>query len=53
MSTAASDHSTLLVHSVDNIELVLLELVTSNRDAIRMAREVFLIFKDKTLEPSG
>jgi len=36
-----------------NIELVLLELITSNRDAICKARKVFLITKGKTLEPFG
>ena len=38
---------------MDNIELVPLELATSNRATIRQAREAFLIFKDKTLEPFG
>ena len=38
---------------MDNIELVPLELITSNRDAIRKVREAFLISKGKTLEPSG
>ena len=45
---AISDHFTLLSHSVDNIELVPLELTTSNdsnRDAIRKEREAFLISK--------
>jgi len=37
---------------MDNIELVPLELINSNRDAIREARETFLISKGKTLEPS-
>ena len=32
--TAISDHFTLPAHSTDNIELVPLELITSNRDAI-------------------
>ena len=38
---------------MNNIELVLLELITSNRDAIRKAREAFLISKGKSLEPFG
>ena len=38
---------------MDNVELVPLELITSNRDAIRKAREAFLISKGKTLEPFG
>ena len=41
--TAVSDHFTLPAHSIDNIKLVPLELITSNRDAIRKAREAFLI----------
>ena len=48
--TAVSDHFTPPAHSMDNIELVPLELVTSNGDAIHKAREPFLI--SKTLEPS-
>ena len=41
---------------MDNIELVPLELITSNdsnSDAIRKEREAFLISKSKTLEPVG
>ena len=51
--TAVSDHFTLPAHSMDNTELVPLELITSNRDATRKAREAFLISKGKTLEPFG
>ena len=36
---------------MDNIELIRLELVTSDRDAIRKAREAFLISEGKTLKP--
>ena len=50
--TAVSDHFTLPAHSMDNIELVPLELISSNRDGIRKAREAFLISKGKTLGPS-
>ena len=35
------------------LELIPLELINSKRDAIRKAREAFLIYKSKTLEPSG
>ena len=38
---------------MDNIELIPLELITSNRDAISKAREAFLIYKGKTIEPFG
>ena len=51
--TAVSDHFTLPAHPMDNRELLLLELITSNKDAIRKAREAILISKGKTLEPSG
>ena len=47
--TAVSDHFTLPAHSIDNIELVPLELITSDRDAVHKAREAFLISKGKTL----
>jgi len=39
--TAVLDHFTLPAHSMDNIELVPLEFINSNRDAIRKAREAF------------
>ena len=42
-----------IVYSLNNLELIPLELINSNRDAIRKAREAFLIYKGKTLEPSG
>ena len=49
--TAVSDYFTLPAHSMDNIELVPLGLITSNRDAICKEREAFLISKGKTFEP--
>ena len=48
--TAASDHFTLPGHSLNNLERIPLELINSNRDAIRKAREAFLIYKGKTLD---
>ena len=51
--TAVSDHFTLPVKSMDNIELIPLEVITSNRDAIRKARKAFLISKGETLGPLG
>ena len=48
-----SDHFTLPGHSLNNLELIPLELINSNRDAIRKAREEFLTYKGKTLELSG
>ena len=51
--TAVSDHFTLPGHSINDIELIPLELIHSNRESIRKAREAFLISKGKTLEPHG
>ena len=42
--TAVSDHFTLPGHSINDIELI-----HSNRDSIRKAREAFLISMGKTL----
>ena len=36
--TAVSDHFTLPVHSMDNIELVPLEFIISNRDALSQGK---------------
>ena len=49
--TAVSDHFTLPRHSINDIELIPSELITSNRDGIPKARQAFLISKRKTLEP--
>ena len=55
--TAVSDHLTLPGHSLNNLELIPLELIKrrypKDRDAIWKAREAFLIYNGKTLEPSG
>ena len=51
--TAVSDHFSLPGHSINNIELIPLELIKSNRDGIRKARAALLISKGKTLEPHG
>ena len=51
--TAVSDHFSLPGHSINNIELIPLELIKSNRDGIRKEREALLISKGKTLEPHG
>ena len=51
--TAVSDHFTLPGHSINDIELIPLELIHSNRGSIRKAREGFLISKGKTLDPHG
>ena len=46
-TSAVSDHFTLPAHSMDNIELVPLELINSIRDTIRKASEAFLISRGK------
>ena len=51
--TAVSDHFSLPDHSIKDIELIPFELINSDRGGIRKAREGFLIFKGKTLEPYG
>ena len=38
-------------HLPNDIELVLLELIHQSRDALRKAREAYLIKKGQTLEP--
>ena len=50
--TTASEHFVTNDHS-DNITLIPLELIKSNRDSVRKARVVYLIERGKTLEPSG
>ena len=44
---------TLPGHSINDIELIPLELIHSSRDSIRKAREAFLILKGKTFAPHG
>ena len=51
--TAVPDHFSLPGHSINNIELIPLELIKSNRDGIRKARVALLISKGNTLEPHG
>ena len=47
-----SEHFVTNDHS-DNITLIPLELIKSNRDSVRKARVVYLIERGKNLEPSG
>jgi len=47
LSTTVSDHFSLPDHSIKDIELIPLELINSDRDGIRKAREGFLIPKGK------
>ena len=51
--TAVSDHFYIYLpdHSIKDIEIIPLELITSHRNSIRKARKGFLISKGKTLDP--
>ena len=40
-------------HSINDVILIPLELIRSNRDAVRKAREAHLIHKENTLSPLG
>ena len=51
--TAVSDHFLSDNHSPNDIELIPLELIHSSRDALRKAREAYLIERGQTLEPKG
>ena len=51
--TLVSEHFNLPEHSVNDIRLIPLELIHTNRDSLRKAREAHLIDKAKTLEPQG
>ena len=51
--TAVSGHFFLPDHSTKDIEFIPLQLIISDRDSIRKAREGFLISKGITLEPYG
>ena len=51
--TPVSEHVNLPGHSVYDLRLIPLELIHTNRDSVRKAREVHLIDKAKTLEPQG
>ena len=51
--TAVSEHFNADDHSSTDMELIPLELIHSSRDAIRKAREAYLIERGQTLEPKG
>ena len=51
--TAVSGHFLSDNHSPNDIELIPLELIHSSRDALRKAREAYLIERGQTLEPKG
>ena len=45
------EHSNQADHSINEVLLIPLELIRSNRDSLRKARETHLIDKAMTLEP--
>ena len=51
----ARSHKGILLpnHSASDMQLLPLELIKSNRDDVRKAREAHLIDKGQTLEPKG
>ena len=51
--TAVSEHFLSNDHNANDMQLIPLELMKSNRDSVRKAREAYLIDKDQTLEPLG
>ena len=52
--TTAAKHFLLTPnHSSNDIQLIPIEKIFSNRDSVRKAREAHLILKAKTLEPYG
>jgi len=52
-STTVFEHFLCNNHSATDMQLIPLELVKSNRDSVRKAREAFLIEGGQTLEPHG
>ena len=51
--TPVSEHFNQADHSINDVLLIPLELIPSNRDSVRKAREAHLIDKAMTLEPQG
>ena len=51
--TPVSLHFNQTGHSINDVQLILLELIRSKRDSVRKAREAHLINKAKTLHPLG
>ena len=51
--TPVSLHFNQAGHSINDVTLIPLELMRSNRDAVRKAREAHLIHKGNTLSPLG
>ena len=51
--TTVSEHFLSNDHNASNMLLIPLELIKSNRDSVRKAREAYLIDRGQTLEPLG
>ena len=51
--TAVSEHFLSNDHTATDMQLIPLELVKSNRDGVRKAREAYFIERGQTLEPLG
>ena len=51
--TTVSEHFLSNDHNVSDMLLIPLELIKSNRDSVRKAREAYLIDRGQTLEPLG
>ena len=51
--TAVSEHFLSNHHTATDMQLIPLELIKSNRDGVRKAREAYLIERGQTLEPLG
>ena len=51
--TPVSFHFNQAGHSINDVILIPLELIRSNRDAVRKVREAHLIHKGNTLSPLG
>ena len=51
--TTAAEHFLSSNHTANDMQLIPIEKIFSNRDSIRKAREAFLIQKGRTLDPDG
>ena len=51
--TTAAEHFLSSNHLANDMQLIPIEKIFSNRDSIRKAREAFLIQKGRTLDPDG
>ena len=52
-TTAAERFLSSPNHTADDMQLIPIEKIVSNRDSIRKAREAFLIQKGRTIDPNG